>query len=74
MKILRVKAGLNQKALATSIGVSRETIINWETGKTEPQLTIAQFKALLHALKIGIEELPDSFAPTSTSDHEKSEG
>lgn len=31
----RVAAGLTQEELAEKMGVSRQTIINWETGKQE---------------------------------------
>ena len=31
----RVSAGLKQRELAEKMGVSRESVINWETGKTE---------------------------------------
>jgi len=32
---IRVTKGWTQKELAEKMGVSRETVINWETGKTE---------------------------------------
>ena len=31
----RVAAGMTQEELAEKMGVSRQTIINWETGKQE---------------------------------------
>lgn len=31
----RVNAGYTQEALAEKMGVSRQTIINWESGKSE---------------------------------------
>ena len=31
----RVAAGLTQEELAEKMGVSRQTVINWETGKQE---------------------------------------
>ena len=32
----RVRAGLKQKDAATLIGVSRQTLLSWEKGHTEP--------------------------------------
>ena len=31
----RVSAGLTQKELAEKMGVSRDSVMNWESGKTE---------------------------------------
>ena len=35
----RVNAGLSQREFAEKIGVSLATITNWESGKTEPDLS-----------------------------------
>ena len=35
----RVNAGLSQREVAEKIGVSLATITNWESGKTEPDLS-----------------------------------
>lgn len=35
----RVNAGLNQRDFADKIGVSLATVTNWESGKTEPDLS-----------------------------------
>lgn len=37
IKAARVNAGLTQREVAKTLGVSRETIINWEKGKTFPK-------------------------------------
>ncbi len=63
LKWMRNRVGLKQVDLAEVLGVDRVTISSWETGRKEPNLTIRQFKALLKALNISAEELPDSFAP-----------
>lgn len=36
IKNLREQAGLTQEALARELGVSRQTVINWETGRNTP--------------------------------------
>lgn len=35
----RVNSGLNQREFAEKIGVSLATVGNWESGKTEPDLS-----------------------------------
>ncbi len=40
----REDAGLDQRTLATAIGVSRETVCRWETGRREP--SARQVKAI----------------------------
>jgi putative transcriptional regulator len=60
---LRQKAALNQSELAEILGVSKQTISNWEVGRKIPTLTIPQTKALCKALGVTLDDLPDSFAP-----------
>ena len=54
---------MTQQELANEIGVSRQTISNWEKGREEPKLKIWQFKRLCKILEVTIEQLPDSFTP-----------
>jgi DNA-binding XRE family transcriptional regulator len=35
MNAARIAAGLTQEDLAQKMGVSRQTVINWESGKSE---------------------------------------
>ena len=60
---LRIRSGLKQQELADAIGVSRQTVSNWETGRGIPKLTPTQFKKILKVLHITADELPDSFGP-----------
>ena len=61
---LRTLRRCSQQDLAKAIGVSRQTISNWENGREEPKLKLSQYKALCKALGLdSIQELPDSFAP-----------
>lgn len=60
---LRRKYGLTQKDVADALGVSEQTIRNWENGRTKPQLTIPQTKALCNLLDLELDAIPDHFGP-----------
>jgi len=60
---LRKSHDLTQKQIADALGVTVQTISNWEVGRAEPKLTIRQFKALLKVLQCSAEELPDNLGP-----------
>jgi transcriptional regulator with XRE-family HTH domain len=60
---LRLEAGLTQRDIADGLGVSEQTVRNWEQGKHPPRLTIPQVKKLCHLLKKSLDELPDNFGP-----------
>lgn len=62
---LRLKAGITQKKLAEALGVSNQTITNWERGYAEATFTFKQIKTLCALLKVGLEDLPDQ---TKTED------
>lgn len=51
----RKKAGMSQEALAEQLHVTRQTISNWESGKSLPD--IESLKALAQALNVPIERL-----------------
>ncbi len=59
---LRSLRGVTQESLAKALGVSRNTVMRWETGRAIPQLTIAQVKALCETLKVGLNEIPNNFS------------
>ena len=63
LMLLRKRAGLNQQDLARLLGVSRTTIMRWETGRATPKLSLIQVKALCRSLGVTVEDLPDNFAP-----------
>ena len=67
LMLLRKRVGLNQQELARLLGVSRTTIMRWETGRASPQLSLIQVKTLCRSLRITVEELPDNFAPQPIS-------
>lgn len=69
---LRKSRNLTQKQLADSLGVTVQTVSNWEVGRAEPKLTISQFKTLLRVLQCTVETIPDYLGPSeqiSKSNH-----
>jgi DNA-binding transcriptional regulator YiaG len=56
IKRARLRLDLSQKQLADRLGVSVESIGNWETGRREPQL---RWRALADALEVQVEWLLD---------------
>lgn len=49
IKNARIKASLTQEQVAESLGVSRQTISNWETGKTYPDIvSVVKMSDLYH--------------------------
>lgn len=60
---LRRARNLTQKQIADALGVTVQTVSNWEVGRAEPKLTIRQVKALLRVLQCSIDDLPDDFRP-----------
>jgi DNA-binding XRE family transcriptional regulator len=59
--MLRAEFEITQKQLADALGVTEQTIRNWEQGKAIPRLTISQMKVLCRVFRRSIEEMPDSF-------------
>ncbi|MDX2215288.1 MAG: helix-turn-helix transcriptional regulator [Oculatellaceae cyanobacterium bins.114] len=66
---LRRQLKLTQKNVADELGISEQTVRNWENGKTTPQLTIPQMKRLCNLLQRSLEEVPDYFGPIENADH-----
>lgn len=55
LKALRVNAGLNQKEVAKNLNIAPNTLINWETGKTAPD--IVQLARLCSLYKCSIDDI-----------------
>ena len=57
-KVIRIALGLNQEDFGKRIGVSKDTICNWERGKTKPDighvLTMVDIGANIDYLLYGI--------------------
>ena len=51
----RVNAGLTQEEVAKQLKVSKNTVVNWENGKTEP--TISQGRKLSELYKMPLEHI-----------------
>jgi DNA-binding XRE family transcriptional regulator len=64
---LRKRLGLTQKQVADAVGVTDQTVSNWEAGRFEPKLTISQMQALCRVLQCSLDELP-SFTDAEKSD------
>ena len=58
---LRNLRRMTQEDLAIAMGVSAQTISNWETGTTTPKLSLADWRKLAGLLGLSIDELPDNF-------------
>jgi len=67
---LRKRLGLTQKQVADAVGVTDQTVSNWEAGRFEPRLTIGQTQALCRILQCPLEELP-SFNDAQESDSKR---
>jgi transcriptional regulator with XRE-family HTH domain len=70
LKRLRMLQQLTQREVADALGVTQDTVANWESGRSVPKLTVPQFKILLKVLQVTAEELPDNFGPPSLLDEE----
>jgi transcriptional regulator with XRE-family HTH domain len=55
---LRKRQGLTQKQVADAVGVTDQSVSNWEAGRFEPRLTISQMQALCRVLQCSLDELP----------------
>ena len=57
---LRERSNLTQKQLSEAVGVTVQTISNWETGRNRPRLDPVQMLALCQILQCSLEELADA--------------
>lgn len=65
---LRTRLGLTQRQVADAVGVTVQTISNWETGESKPRLSPEQTLALCEVLQCSLKEL---VAATKNSPKEK---
>ena len=57
----RKELGLTQRQVAETVGVTVQTVSNWETGINLPKLTIPQVVKLCEVLNADIYELKEIF-------------
>lgn len=65
---LRTLRRITQEELAREMGVSTQTVSNWETGQTTPKLTLGDWRKLAKILEVPLEQLPDRFGPQPIHD------
>lgn len=58
LMVKRKDLKLSQQDVAQSLGVSRQTVSNWETGNSKPELSLEQVKRLCCLLQVKFEEIP----------------
>ena len=63
----RKELGLTQRQIAETIGVTVQTVSNWETGLYQPKLTLKQTLRLSQILKTDLEKLADMFEKEQAS-------
>ena len=61
LEAVRVNAGMSQKEWAKKLGVSNNTVINWEKGNTEPTLSRVREMSLLSGIPMDFIFVPDKF-------------
>jgi DNA-binding XRE family transcriptional regulator len=57
LRLYRRKAKLSQKMVAEILGVSRQTVNYWETGKVNPRFSFEQMTKLCKVLECDISDL-----------------
>lgn len=65
---LRESLGFTQRQIAEALGVTDQTVSNWERGIHIPRLTLRQTVKLCRAVDKTVEELADLFEPESKTE------
>jgi DNA-binding XRE family transcriptional regulator len=58
MAAARVNANLTQEKAAEKLGVSKDTVIRWESGKTTPSTAIVMAMALVYNIPVEYISIP----------------
>lgn len=61
----RVNAGKTQEDVSVEMHISKNTVVNWENGKSEP--TVTQARRLAEYLRIPLDRI--IFMPTQSSEN-----
>ena len=64
LKQLRERAGLTQRQLADTLGVTVTTISSWERGVKKPSLSFAQVQKVIDTLNCTLAELVAATQPS----------
>ncbi len=56
---LRKQHDLSQRDIAQALGITDQTVSNWEQGRSEPRLTIRQIVLLCRILDCSLTDLDD---------------
>jgi transcriptional regulator with XRE-family HTH domain len=56
---LRKQRNLSQRDIAQALGITDQTVSNWEQGRSEPRLTIRQVILLCRILNCSLTDLDD---------------
>ena len=59
----RKSLGLTQREIAAAVGVTVQTVSNWETGLYQPKLTLPQTLKLSQILQTDLSDLVEIFKP-----------
>ena len=55
----RKQRNLSQRDIAQALGITDQTVSNWEQGRSEPRLTIRQVVLLCRILECSLTDLDD---------------
>lgn len=58
---VRVNTGMSQKEWANALGVSPDTVVNWEMGKTSPNVIKLRRMSELSGIPMDFIFLPDKY-------------
>jgi transcriptional regulator with XRE-family HTH domain len=61
-KVLRKRAGLTVRSVASSLGVTETTVTRWEAGIYPPTLSLKQVMILMKLYDCSIEQLDKAFS------------
>ncbi|MBW4469202.1 MAG: helix-turn-helix domain-containing protein [Stenomitos rutilans HA7619-LM2] len=67
VKVFRERTGKNQREFGAEIGVSDQTVSNWETGVSKPKLNPPQMLKLCQLLNCSLEDLAEAFSSSDKS-------
>jgi transcriptional regulator with XRE-family HTH domain len=65
--LTRRNRGLTQDDVAEALGISGQSVSNWERGRSVPTLTIDQMKVLCKILNCTLDEIPTTEGASGSS-------